>query len=153
MKQLILILLLTSLYAGGISIESNYDYTAQQETATEVQPENNEVSTQNAGVYHLTDENYYDTIGSTQGVVLVDFWAEWCGPCMSLGPILEEISQEENIIVYKVNVDECPQISSDFSITGIPMVYVYKDGVIVDSILGLSDKSTYVDLIDSYNDK
>lgn len=146
MKYLILILLLAAFYTGGVSTDYDSDEMTEYPTETQIPTTGNKT-----GVINLSDDNYYESLNNSSGIVLVDFWAEWCGPCLELGPILEDLSKEKNIPVYKVNVDDCPQISADFAITAIPMVYVYKDGQIVDSILGLSDKSTYEDIIDSYN--
>ena len=144
MKKLILLAIVLALNSAGIIEVETTEQTAAETTAPQIE------AYEQAEVIHLTDENYYDVIENTKGVVLVDFWADWCGPCLQLGPILEEICEEENIFVYKVNVDECPNLSSDFQITGIPMVYIYKDGEMVNSQLGLADKSTYIELINKY---
>lgn len=147
MKQLILILLLAALYSGSSSAADNVNRTTEIPTNIQSNDEHKEES----NVIHLTDENYYDTLNNSSGVVLVDFWATWCGPCLELSPVLEEISAETGITIYKVDVDECPNISNDFNITAIPNVLVYKDGENVEYVLGFSDKRTYIDLIDRYN--
>ena len=101
---------------------------------------------------HLTDANYHEIVDNSEGVALVDFWAAWCGPCVQLAPILEEVATEYNVTLYKLNVDENPFTSAEFQVTGIPRVQVYKDGVYVDTIVGLASKQNYVDLINKYSD-
>ncbi|MEX1376926.1 MAG: thioredoxin domain-containing protein [Eubacteriales bacterium] len=101
---------------------------------------------------HLTDENYHETVDNSVGVAFVDFWAAWCSPCVQLAPILEEVASEYDVTLYKLNVDENPLTSAEFQISGIPMVYVYKDGKVVDSQMGLGTKQTYIDLVEKYSD-
>ena len=105
------------------------------------------VEANEATIIHLTDENYHENIDTSVGLVFVDFWAAWCGPCLQLAPILEEISVEQGITIYKVDVDECPKIAAEFQITGIPMVYLYKDGEVVDSQMGSGYKQLYLDML------
>lgn len=133
--------------------------TAEQtENAADADTENIDADTEEtadtvsgeAEIIHLTDDTYHDIIDNSTGIVMVDFWAAWCGPCLQLAPILEEISAEEGITLYKLNVDENPNISYEFRITGIPMVYIYKDGEPVDSQMGAGYKQLYLDLIDKY---
>ena len=109
--------------------------------------EANEIS---ATVIHLTDANYHENVDNASGLYFVDFWAEWCAPCQELGPILEEISAEEGITVYKVDVDDCPNTANEFQIAAIPMVYLYKDGQVVDSQMGAGYKQLYLDMLEKY---
>lgn len=118
--------------------------TAEESESTE------DTASEVVGAVHLTDENYHDVIDNTEGVAIVDFWADWCGPCQVLGPILDEINQEEGVPLYKVDVDENPKLAAEFKITGIPMVYIYKDGEVVDSVMGLGDKDYYINLVAKY---
>lgn len=76
-----------------------------------------------------------------EGVVLVDFYADWCGPCQMLGPVLEELEAEDkNFKLLKVNVDEEPELAQRFKVMSIPMVYLFKDGKEVADVLGFHPK-------------
>jgi thioredoxin 1 len=81
-------------------------------------------------IIHFTKENYEELVGN--GIVLVDFYAEWCGPCKMLAPALEALSkQREDIKIIKVNVDEQEDLAYHFGIMSVPTIYLYKDGAIV----------------------
>ncbi len=90
----------------------------------------------------VTDASFAtDVLGSDKPVV-VDFWAEWCGPCKMVAPILEEIAGEhDGIVIAKLNVDENPQTSATYGITSIPTLNVYKGGQIVKTIVGAKPKA------------
>ena len=87
----------------------------------------------------VTDANF-DTVIAENNLVLVDFWAEWCGPCKKLSPILDEISQEENLLVAKVNIDDNPIKPKDYSVASIPTMILFKDGKPVNTIIGAKPK-------------
>lgn len=97
----------------------------------------------------LTDSNFDETIKS--GVVLVDFWATWCGPCKMLAPTIEELAEdyEGRAAVCKVDVDENPALAMRFKVMSIPTVFIFKDGEPVKKIIGLSDKEEYEEVLDS----
>jgi len=97
----------------------------------------------------LTDTNFKDEISS--GLVLVDFWAPWCGPCRMLGPIIEEIAEEvEGVTIGKLNVDENPQTAQEYQIMSIPNVILFKDGEPVETLIGLRPKEAYLEAIESH---
>ena len=87
----------------------------------------------------LTDASF-NTIITTSDLILVDFWAEWCGPCKKLTPILEELSSETGLLVGKLNVDENPEKTSEYGVSSIPTVVLFKDGQPVKTIIGAKPK-------------
>ena len=100
---------------------------------------------------HLTDESFKTEITDFKGVALVDFWAPWCGPCQMIGPSNEEISNEmENIKVGKVNVDEEGSLAQHFQIMSIPAVFIFKDGEVVETMIGAQSKDSYIATIKKY---
>jgi len=90
----------------------------------------------------ITDEGFRDLIAGDKPVV-IDFWAEWCGPCRMLGPTIEELAgqYEEKAIIGKMNVDENDEIPVEFGIRSIPTVLFFKNGVLVDKCIGVVSKS------------
>jgi len=92
---------------------------------------------------NITDTTFEDTINSHK-IVLVDFWAEWCGPCKKLSPILDEISSENNLWVAKLNVDENPVKTAEFSVTSIPTMVLFEGGKPVKTIIGAKPKHVLV---------
>ncbi|MGB2692142.1 MAG: thioredoxin [Thermodesulfobacteriota bacterium] len=99
----------------------------------------------------LNDDNFEDEVLNSKTPVLVDFWAEWCGPCRALAPVIEEIAEEygENLKVGKLNVDENPGAPSAFEIRSIPTLIIFKDGAVVDRAVGALPKNQIADLIDT----
>ncbi len=97
----------------------------------------------------LTDSNFKDEISS--GLILVDFWAPWCAPCIMLGPIIEEVAGEvEGVTVGKLNVDENPQTAQEYQIMSIPNVILFKDGEPVETLIGLRPKEAYLEAIQNH---
>ena len=99
----------------------------------------------------VTDQTFDTEVLMSDKPVVVDFWAEWCGPCRMVSPILEEISNEhgDKISVVKLNVDENPQIAASYRITSIPTLNVYSGGQVVKQIIGAKPKKAILaDLAD-----
>lgn len=94
-------------------------------------------------VQEITDQSFTDKIAS--GVVMVDFWAPWCGPCRMVAPVLEDLQKEmgEKVSIVKMNVDENPETAMKFGITSIPTLMVFKNGEIVDRAVGAAPKEHY----------
>lgn len=89
-------------------------------------------------VYNVTNGNFETEVLKCDKVVIVDFWAEWCGPCRALAPVLDKIAEEnpDTIKVCKVNVEEEPQLAAKFNIRNIPFMCVFKDGQKVNDLVG-----------------
>jgi thioredoxin 1 len=87
----------------------------------------------------VTDNTFDETI-KNNSLVLIDFWAEWCGPCKKVSPILDEITSETGLLVGKLNVDENPTKPVEFSVSSIPTMVLFKDGVPVKTIIGAKPK-------------
>ena len=96
----------------------------------------------------LTDQNFNDYVTNAKGVILVDFWAPWCGPCRMLGPIIEEIAKDaDGFKVAKLNVDENQGTSGKYGVMSIPTVLLFKDGEVVETLVGVKSKESYLDVI------
>ncbi len=101
---------------------------------------------------HLSSEEFSSTIKNSDKVVLIDFFATWCGPCRMLGPILENVQDElqGKAEIYKVDIDECEDIARQFGIMSVPTMIVFKDGKEVDKMVGLRQKDQIVNLLNSH---
>ena len=91
----------------------------------------------------ITDQNFNDTVINSSQPVLIDFWAEWCGPCRMVGPIVEELAGEYKgkAVVGKLDVDSNPEVSMKFGIRNIPTLLIVKNGVVFDKVIGAVPKS------------
>jgi len=103
-----------------------------------------------AKAIEINDNNFEEIIKS-DAPVLVDFWAEWCGPCKMIGPVVEELAGEYDgkAVIGKVNVDENPNVSAKFGIRSIPTLLVFKGGEIVDKQIGAVPKQVLADKIEA----
>ena len=100
---------------------------------------------------NITDENFDTEVLKAVKPTLVDFWAEWCGPCKQVGPILEEISSEmsDQVGIYKVNVDENTDLAQEHGVQSIPTLLIYKNGSLSETIVGLKSKDELIAIIGS----
>jgi thioredoxin 1 len=101
---------------------------------------------------HVTDETFTAEVLKSEKPVLVDFWAEWCGPCKMVGPVLEEIASEhaDKLRIVKLNIDENPETARNYGIMSIPTMTVFVDGEISKSIVGARPKSALLRDLSSY---
>lgn len=99
----------------------------------------------------ITDSNFEQEVLKSSKPVIVDFWAEWCGPCRALGPIFEEVaaSHHEQITFGKINIDENPATPSQFGVMSIPTLIIFKNGQVEAMKMGLLTKSQLVAFVDS----
>jgi thioredoxin len=101
---------------------------------------------------NVTDANFEQEVISQEGPVMVDFWAEWCGPCRMIAPMVSEIAEEYSgkIKVCKINVDDAPNTASKYSVMSIPTIAIFKGGEIVDKVVGAVPKSEVIARIDPH---
>ena len=97
------------------------------------------------------DDDFEAAVLNAEGAVLVDFWAEWCGPCKMIAPTLEEIAanMEGRVTVAKVNIDDNPQTPARYGVRGIPTLMIFKDGQVAGTKVGALPKSQLVDWVES----
>lgn len=103
-----------------------------------------------SGLINLNEITFQEKVIESKGKVIVDFWAEWCGPCKLLSPILEEVSNILDIKIYKVNVDENPSLAGQFGIKSIPTIVIFDDGVRVKEVVGLRPKEEIIEKLTVY---
>ena len=102
-------------------------------------------------VQHFTKDTFQAIVLESTGVVLVDFWAQWCGPCQMLGPVIEQLGSEMDgkAVVGKVDIDEQPELRDQYGIMSIPTLIVFKDGKEVSRVLGVQPKQALVQMIEN----
>lgn len=102
--------------------------------------------------FTATDDNFKSSILESDQVALVDFWASWCGPCMMLGPVIEELAGdfEGRAIIAKLNVDDNPNVASSYGIRSIPTMFIIKGGKVVDQMVGALPKAVIAKKIEEH---
>ena len=103
-------------------------------------------------IKHITDASFESDVIKSDKPVLVDYWAEWCGPCKMIAPILDEVSEtyQDKLQVAKMNVDENPNVPGRFAIRGIPTLLLFKDGQLAETMVGLQSKEDIVATIERH---
>jgi len=103
-------------------------------------------------ITQLTDTNFNEEVKGSDEPVLVDFWAEWCGPCKMIAPILEEIATEQagKVRVAKLNVDDAPQTAQQFQVMSIPTLILFKDGEVQKRVVGARGKGQLLEEISAF---
>ncbi len=104
------------------------------------------------GIQTITDSNFDEAVLKAETPVLIDFWAEWCGPCRRLAPTVEALAADFDgrVVVGKLNVDDNPGTAGRFSIRGIPTLLLFKGGEVVETVVGLADKDQLTALLDKH---
>jgi thioredoxin 1 len=99
----------------------------------------------------FTDVNFQEKVLDSDKLSVIDFWAEWCGPCRAIGPVIEELSKEYEgkVNIGKVNVDHNPQTSVNYGITSIPAILFVKGGQVIDKLVGAQPKANFVKKIEA----
>ena len=102
--------------------------------------------------HEFTDANFKAEVLDSGKLSVIDFWAEWCGPCRAIGPVIEDLSKEYagKVNVGKVNVDHNPQVSMNYGITSIPAILFVKGGQVVDKLVGAQPKANFVKKIEQH---
>lgn len=99
----------------------------------------------------LTSNNFKSSILDEEKLVLVDFWADWCGPCRAVAPLIDALDERyENLVVGKINVDEEPELAEEYRVSSIPTVMFFKDGVVVERMVGAHQEEDYQNIIEAY---
>lgn len=100
---------------------------------------------------HLTEQGFDESLLAARGLVIVDFWAEWCGPCRAIAPVLEELAEasEGRVTLMKVNVDENPSLAARYEVRSIPTILFVRHGAVVDRVVGAVPKAVLQGIVDA----
>lgn len=101
-------------------------------------------------VREITDSTFQDE--TREGIVMVDFWAPWCAPCRMVAPVLDELSKEygNKLKICKINVDENPEVATQYSVTSIPTLIIFKDGNLAERTVGAGPKQHYMNILNKH---
>ena len=104
-----------------------------------------------ASAIHLTEQTFDETLSTQEGLLMVDFWAEWCGPCRAIAPVLDDLVRESSgrVTLAKVNVDENPGLAARYGIRSIPTILLVKQGKVVDQVIGAVPKPRIKEKLDA----
>lgn len=103
-------------------------------------------------IVQLTDDSFEADVLSASGLVLVDFWAEWCGPCKMIAPLLNDVAEEyaDKVTVGKLNIDQNDGTPPKYGIRGIPTLLLFKDGAVIDTKVGALSKTQLIEFLDNH---
>lgn len=103
-------------------------------------------------VKHINDHEFKREVLQTEGVVVVDFFATWCGPCKMLAPVLEEVQTEmKNVKVVKIDIDENPEVAAEYGVKMVPTIKVFKNGDAIHTSMGFQPKTALISMIEKAN--
>ena len=100
---------------------------------------------------HLTEQTFDETLSTHEGVMMVDFWAEWCGPCRAIAPVLDDLARESSgkVTLAKVNVDENPGLAARYGVRSIPTILLVKQGKVADQVVGAVPRAKIKEKLDA----
>jgi thioredoxin 1 len=104
-----------------------------------------------AKTVHLTERNFDEALAAADGLVMVDFWAEWCGPCRAIAPVLEKLAEapDSRVTLMKVNVDENPGLAARYAIQSIPTILFVKGGMVVERVVGAVPRAVLQEIVNA----
>jgi thioredoxin 1 len=98
----------------------------------------------------ITTKDYEEKVLKSEGLKIVDYWADWCGPCHALAPIIEDVAKEGKVDLMKVNIDKNQDVALQEQVMGIPTVKIFKDGKAVETVVGVRQKHEYMALLEKH---
>lgn len=122
-----------------------------RDRATVTNPTSQRGSSMSGNIVHITDDTFDSEVLQSQTPVLVDFWAEWCGPCKMIAPVLEQIADDysDRLKICKLNIDDNPDSAPKYGVRGIPTLMLFKDGSVEDTKVGALSKNQLTEFVDS----